>query len=64
MLDEKVQEVLDMLKEYDKNTTTTVEDTSGCLHYVCSECKGTGVRKGGGVCFHMLSCPCIRCNFH
>lgn len=59
MLDKKVQEVLDMLKKYDKNTI--IKDTSKCLHYACSECKGTGVRKGGGVCFHMLSCPCSSC---
>jgi len=63
MLDKKVQEVLDMLKEYDKNTAA-VEGTSRCLHYACSECRGTGVKKGGGTCFHILSCPCIRCTFH
>lgn len=32
-----------------------------CLHDGCSECYGTGVRKRGGPCVHMISCPCPRC---
>ena len=33
-----------------------------CLHDGCSECVGTGVRKNGGACVHMISCPCPRCS--
>lgn len=35
-----------------------VED---CLHHRCPECHGTGTRKDGSMCVHMLSCPCRRC---
>ncbi len=35
---------------------------SECLHNRCSECLGTGVRRDGGACVHMISCPCPRCS--
>ena len=60
MLDKKVQKVLDMLKAHD-NTFKEVQTIGGCLHYSCSDCKGTGKKKSGGVCIHMLSCPCSNC---
>lgn len=60
MLDKKVQEVLDMLKEHD-NIFKEVPTNNGCLHYSCSDCKGTGQKKNGGVCIHMISCLCSNC---
>ena len=33
-----------------------------CLHDKCSACKGTGRKKDGTICVHMISCPCSRCN--
>ncbi len=33
-----------------------------CLHQSCIECNGTGVKKTGGMCVHMISCPCPRCS--
>ena len=35
-----------------------------CLHELCSDCKGTGVKASGGICIHGLSCPCSRCSLH
>lgn len=32
-----------------------------CLHELCPECHGTGRKKNGQSCVHMLSCPCPRC---
>lgn len=32
-----------------------------CLHNQCTECVGTGIRKDGTKCLHMISCPCSRC---
>ncbi len=32
-----------------------------CLHKQCSECHGTGRKKDGTACIHMISCPCPRC---
>lgn len=32
-----------------------------CLHKKCSECDGTGRRKDGTTCVHMISCPCECC---
>lgn len=32
-----------------------------CRHDGCSECHGTGIRKDGSTCVHMISCDCPRC---
>lgn len=32
-----------------------------CLHDSCQECHGTGVKKDGSSCIHMISCPCPKC---
>ena len=32
-----------------------------CLHDGCTECFGTGIRKDGTPCVHMISCPCPKC---
>lgn len=39
--------------------------SSNCLHDQCSICEGTGRRKDGigGMCVHMISCPCEKCSF-
>ena len=34
-----------------------------CLHQSCGDCNGTGRKKNGGMCIHMISCPCPRCTF-
>lgn len=32
-----------------------------CLHENCQECGGTGKKRDGSVCIHMISCPCPIC---
>lgn len=32
-----------------------------CLHTGCPECIGTGIKRDGTPCIHMISCPCPRC---
>jgi hypothetical protein len=32
-----------------------------CLHDGCSECHGTGKKRDGSGCVHMISCPCPKC---
>ena len=32
-----------------------------CFHDSCSECHGTGVKRDGTMCIHMISCPCPKC---
>lgn len=32
-----------------------------CMHDQCTECHGTGIRRGGGMCIHGISCPCPKC---
>lgn len=32
-----------------------------CLHDQCPECVGTGIKKDGTHCVHMISCPCPKC---
>lgn len=36
-------------------------DWQPCMHDSCPECVGTGTKKDGSVCVHMISCPCPRC---
>jgi hypothetical protein len=33
-----------------------------CLHRTCSACHGTGVKRNGTACVHMISCPCRNCS--
>jgi hypothetical protein len=37
-------------------------DWQPCMHDGCPECLGTGIRKNGSMCVHMLSCPCPKCS--
>jgi hypothetical protein len=40
----------------------TKKDTN-CLHESCTECHGTGKKRGGEICVHFISCTCKKCNF-
>ena len=39
-----------------------IHDRQQCLHKNCAQCGGTGKRKDGTVCVHMISCSCDRCS--
>lgn len=40
-----------------------VENTQQlCMHEQCTQCNGTGVKRTGGMCIHMMSCPCPKCS--
>lgn len=32
-----------------------------CLHEKCPECHGSGRKKTGQTCLHMISCGCQKC---
>ncbi len=50
-------------KEHLKNLQKLIEDAwQPCLHDLCPECVGTGVKKDGTRCIHNISCPCPKCN--
>lgn len=38
------------------------KNSQECLHKKCPECNGTGTKKNGQICVHMISCPCSRCS--
>lgn len=38
------------------------KETNRCLHDNCETCKGTGRKKDGSHCIHMISCSCSRCS--
>lgn len=38
------------------------EPVRKCSHELCSECQGTGRKRNGTQCIHMISCKCRRCN--
>lgn len=46
---------------FDFNFLPKVKSSDGCLHDQCPECTGSGRKRLGGACVHMLSCPCNRC---
>lgn len=53
----------DNTSAYDHDRSTHYfKETQSCLHDGCSECDGTGVKKNGSVCVHMISCPCPKCS--
>jgi hypothetical protein len=33
-----------------------------CMHDSCGECLGTGRKRDGSMCIHMISCPCPKCS--
>lgn len=33
-----------------------------CAHETCTSCNGTGKKKNGDMCIHMISCPCKKCS--
>lgn len=33
-----------------------------CLHDNCPTCHGSGRNSAGGICLHMISCPCPKCS--
>lgn len=33
-----------------------------CLHDGCTDCHGTGRKRTGELCVHMISCPCHKCS--
>lgn len=39
------------------------QDDQKCLHKSCPDCEGSGRKKNGQLCVHMISCPCRRCTF-
>lgn len=41
-----------------------IKRDSSCLHNSCNSCGGTGIRKDGSMCVHMISCPCPKCSFY
>lgn len=32
-----------------------------CLHRLCSQCHGNGVKQNGEICVHFISCNCPLC---
>ena len=50
------------IKEWSKDRSGILEPTEQrCLHEGCDMCGGTGRKKDGSICVHMISCPCPRC---
>lgn len=58
-----INELKKKQKEHLKNVGINNNDApyAPCLHESCPECVGTGVKRDGSTCIHMLSCPCIKC---
>lgn len=54
----------DNLRKRQQKHLGQVRKRSGgpCLHDSCTECVGTGVKKDGTQCVHMISCPCPKCS--
>jgi len=42
--------------------TSGTKESSDCMHDNCSNCRGTGQSKFGGMCVHGMSCPCPKCS--
>ena len=39
-----------------------IDNWRPCLHDQCPECIGTGRKRDGSACVHMISCPCPKCS--
>ena len=60
---EEYQRNLDRIQEeHLDNVHRNKRPWQPCLHDMCSECHGTGVKLNGSDCIHSLSCPCPKCS--
>jgi hypothetical protein len=56
------RELIEKQRNHMENVNKTKNDNFiPCLHDSCSECIGTGIKKDGTPCIHMISCPCPKC---
>lgn len=39
-----------------------VLDKEPCVHNGCKDCNGSGHKKNGNPCVHMIHCQCPKCN--
>jgi hypothetical protein len=49
------------MKYTDNDQHILPQEKQECLHDGCTECNGTGKKKNGQMCVHMISCPCEKC---
>lgn len=49
-------------KHYEYLRQATRRPYQPCTHDGCSECVGTGIKRDGSPCIHMISCPCPKCS--
>ncbi len=59
---EKYEEELKKKQEEHLKHIQNNQYWSPCLHDSCPECIGTGIKKNGSMCVHMLSCLCPKCS--
>lgn len=55
------EELPSQVKEFINEKQKYGKDQQECLHDACPECEGTGTKKDGTPCVHMISCPCPKC---
>lgn len=48
-------------EEHLKNIRGNTFCNAKCMHDLCTQCIGTGVKKDGSLCLHAISCPCHKC---
>jgi hypothetical protein len=59
------QEISDTMKDFLESLKKRSLPENGetpCLHMSCIECLGTGKKRDGSICIHMISCNCQKCS--
>ena len=49
-------------KNHLNNVSRNSDEWTPCSHDECIECLGTGIKRNGSQCVHMISCRCPKCN--
>lgn len=57
--EEKIQQLKKLLEDLESRKKG---EKVKCLHKLCPECKGTGIKRNGDSCVHYISCACPRCS--
>ena len=52
----------EQLKKVNEHIKSRDLSDEQCQHDNCSDCHGSGVKKNGMKCIHMISCRCKKCS--
>lgn len=57
----KRKAIEEMVTQWKEIQMEKIQGTRNCLHDNCDQCHGMGIKATSGICIHMFSCNCTKC---